>query len=455
MLRAIEPTNSNTGHDWYHRHLLVRDRAGRARARMGGARRAGAAERVRNDPRSRRSSAIAPCRCRGLRVRQRRRRSCSSEAAARSTRRCCSSERRSIRVDGRHGTLLRSERSSRRSPKIRPTSASWSSSRRSATATGTPASSRSIPATSRAFHEYPFLVYEFADGVYVIGQIGGHDLVGARLTAVGGIPIAQVLAQREAARAARQRDDRRQALPRDVSAQRGGAGRARHRAEVRLHPPQRRPGRADAGGRERRRVLAARSTASGPRMWPNGAAHAARPATRRRACRCSRTAASSTSRTTRRPSTRARVAARVARLASKPKVRRVVVDLRNNLGGDNTRIRPLIRRAAAARAQAQADRRARRPRDVLRGGQLHGRPRDGDALPARRRGQRRRAEPLRRRRAARPSGERASRRGRDDLVGEEQARRRRPARHVPSRRRRAADGEGRGSPAATRRSRRR
>jgi DNA-binding PadR family transcriptional regulator len=23
-LRAIEPTNSNTGHDWYHRHLLLR-----------------------------------------------------------------------------------------------------------------------------------------------------------------------------------------------------------------------------------------------------------------------------------------------------------------------------------------------------------------------------------------------------------------------------------------------
>ena len=23
MLRAIEPTNSNTGHDWFHRHLLT------------------------------------------------------------------------------------------------------------------------------------------------------------------------------------------------------------------------------------------------------------------------------------------------------------------------------------------------------------------------------------------------------------------------------------------------
>ena len=53
------------------------------------------------------------------------------------------------------------------------------------------------PGNSRAFHEYPFLVYEFADGVYVIGQLGGHELVGARLTAVGGLPVAQVLARVE------------------------------------------------------------------------------------------------------------------------------------------------------------------------------------------------------------------------------------------------------------------
>jgi hypothetical protein len=53
------------------------------------------------------------------------------------------------------------------------------------------------PGNSRAFHEYPFLVYEFADGVYVIGQLGGNQLVGARVTAIGGISIAQVLARVE------------------------------------------------------------------------------------------------------------------------------------------------------------------------------------------------------------------------------------------------------------------
>jgi hypothetical protein len=31
MLRAVEATNSNTGHDWYHRHLL---RLGIARAEL-------------------------------------------------------------------------------------------------------------------------------------------------------------------------------------------------------------------------------------------------------------------------------------------------------------------------------------------------------------------------------------------------------------------------------------
>jgi hypothetical protein len=49
------------------------------------------------------------------------------------------------------------------------------------------------PGNRRAFHEYPVLIYEFADGVYVVGQLGGRDLVGARLEAVGGIPVEQVL----------------------------------------------------------------------------------------------------------------------------------------------------------------------------------------------------------------------------------------------------------------------
>jgi hypothetical protein len=48
------------------------------------------------------------------------------------------------------------------------------------------------PGNTFPFHEYPFLVYEFADGVYVTR---GDGLVGARLTAIGGVPIEDVLAQ--------------------------------------------------------------------------------------------------------------------------------------------------------------------------------------------------------------------------------------------------------------------
>jgi hypothetical protein len=45
------------------------------------------------------------------------------------------------------------------------------------------------PGNRRAFHEFPVLAYEFADGVYVVGG----DSVGARIDAVGSVPIAQVL----------------------------------------------------------------------------------------------------------------------------------------------------------------------------------------------------------------------------------------------------------------------
>ena len=79
----------------------------------------------------------------------------------------------------------------------------------------------------------------------------------------------------------------------------------------------------------------------GFRMWPNGNAHAR---DRDAATRVSLLARgrvvylaynTTTVQTT-------RIASRVARLASKPRVRRVVVDLRNNLGGDNNTYPPLI-----------------------------------------------------------------------------------------------------------------
>ena len=228
------------------------------------------------------------------------------------------------------------------------------------------------PGNSRAFHEYPFLVYEFADGVYVVGQIGGHHLVGARLTAVGGIPIAQLLARVEPL------------VPHDNATSgirnvRGmyllseevlnGLGIApsfdftlRNGSHVERTP-------APVSARAHSRAF----DGIGPPMWPNGVAHAA---DRRAETRVSRLAHGRVvylayNTTTVDPSA---VAARVVRLASKPKVRRVVVDLRNNRGGDN-RTYPLDSRAQEARAQAQETRRTRRPSNVLRSGQLHGRSR--------------------------------------------------------------------------------
>jgi hypothetical protein len=49
------------------------------------------------------------------------------------------------------------------------------------------------PGNRRAFHEYPLLPYEFPEGPVVVGQLGGADLVGARIESVGGLPIDQVL----------------------------------------------------------------------------------------------------------------------------------------------------------------------------------------------------------------------------------------------------------------------
>lgn len=48
------------------------------------------------------------------------------------------------------------------------------------------------PSNVRVLHEYPIRLYDFSDGMYVIGQVGGTDLLRARLVAVNGRPIADV-----------------------------------------------------------------------------------------------------------------------------------------------------------------------------------------------------------------------------------------------------------------------
>ena len=196
------------------------------------------------------------------------------------------------------------------------------------------------PGNGRAFHEYPFLVYEFADGLYVIGQLGGHDLVGAHLTAVGGMPIAQVLARvqplvpRDNETSGIRNVDGMYLLSEEVLS---GLGitpsfdfTLRNGSEVERTP-------TPVSTRAYSRAF----DGIGPPMWPNGAAYAAdrRAETRLSLLAHRHVVYLAYNTTTVDTST---VAARVVRLASKPTVRRVVVDLRNNRGGDNRTYPPLI-----------------------------------------------------------------------------------------------------------------
>jgi dienelactone hydrolase len=50
------------------------------------------------------------------------------------------------------------------------------------------------PANRRVLHAYPIRMYTFADGTYVVGQAGGSDLLRARVVAVNGRSLAEVIA---------------------------------------------------------------------------------------------------------------------------------------------------------------------------------------------------------------------------------------------------------------------
>ncbi len=109
-------------------------------------------------------------------------------------------------------------------------------------------------------------------------------------------------------------------------------------------------------------------------------------------------------------------------------VERVVVDLRNNGGGDNHRYGPLL----AALQDPSIDRpgsasRPDRSADVLRGGQLRDRGRGEDGCGLRRRGHGQQPEPVRRRSQVADADDRAGRLHRVELPPEEH--RRRPADH--------------------------
>src|SRR5215212_7278778 len=50
------------------------------------------------------------------------------------------------------------------------------------------------PANQRLLHAYPIRLYWFSDGIYVVGQAGGSDLLRARLVAIDGRPVEEVVA---------------------------------------------------------------------------------------------------------------------------------------------------------------------------------------------------------------------------------------------------------------------
>ncbi len=48
-------------------------------------------------------------------------------------------------------------------------------------------------AHAKTLHVYPLRLYDFADGLHVVGSLGGADLTGRRLTAIAGRPIAEIV----------------------------------------------------------------------------------------------------------------------------------------------------------------------------------------------------------------------------------------------------------------------
>ncbi|MDX6401114.1 MAG: hypothetical protein QOF27_1720, partial [Gaiellaceae bacterium] len=50
------------------------------------------------------------------------------------------------------------------------------------------------PANQRVLHAYPIRMYTFSDGTYVVGQAGGSDLLRAKVVAVNGKPLEDVIA---------------------------------------------------------------------------------------------------------------------------------------------------------------------------------------------------------------------------------------------------------------------
>ena len=200
------------------------------------------------------------------------------------------------------------------------------------------------PAHARGLHAYPFLTYAFPDGLYVIRAPANPELVGARLVAVGGIPVGDVVEQVSPLVPRDNRWSRKLRLPawlacaevlEGLRITRGGAVRFDF----------------DGPGGARSTTLQPVSAAeyvrtigfehelarpNGPQpLWLTnlGESQLVRTIDRGRALYVGY-------HHTTEPTDA--LAARILRLGRRPAVRRVIVDVRLNGGGDNTTYRPLL-----------------------------------------------------------------------------------------------------------------
>ncbi len=211
--------------------------------------------------------------------------------------------------------------------------------------TGTRGSSCSTPAR-RALHLYPLRLYDFPDGVHVVGQVGARrDLIGRRLVSVGGVPVAQALAR---VRPLVPRDNEQSLRARAV--QWLVTAEVLHGLEITDDAGRARFGFADGTEVELEPVPAPRYMAAYPdlfhpmvpqglpqRSWPPFLRHRL-DATRLQLLQNGRAVYLAYNVTT----VSTHDLARIRKLAAQPRVDRVILDLRHNPGGDNFTYPPLL-----------------------------------------------------------------------------------------------------------------
>jgi hypothetical protein len=203
------------------------------------------------------------------------------------------------------------------------------------------------PAHRQPLHLFPLRLYHFPDGVYVVGQVGSqHRLVGKRLVAVADVPVARLLAR---VRPLVPRDNehslRARAVQWLVTAEvLHGLGVTEERLRARFRF-------ADGSESVLAAVPAGRYTAAFADlvhpMIPQGLPQRPQPPFLQHRRRATWTSVLADGRAVYLAYNLTMVytgdvAERVRRLAARPRVDRVIVDLRHNPGGNNFTYAPLL-----------------------------------------------------------------------------------------------------------------